>query len=197
MTLSADEVARKKAWRKELLAGRAAARREHDQEARDLQGALLTHLVDSGARTVCAYVPVGSEPGSAEFLDGARRAGLRVLLPIVTGEAPLDWADYTGPDSLRPASYGLSEPAGPRLGASAIGEADTVLVPALAVDRRGTRLGRGGGHYDRSLPLVSAAARLVAVVRDDEFVDELPGEAHDVRVHAVATPRRGVRTLPV
>lgn len=198
MTFSVDEIARKKAWRTSLLADRAAtepAQRAH--EAHALRTSLLAHLADSGAGTVCAYVPVGTEPGSVEFLDAARERGLRVLLPIVTGQHPLDWADYEGPDSLRPASYGLSEPAGARLGADGIGAADAVLIPALAVDRRGTRLGRGAGHYDRSLPLAAQRARLIAVVRDQEFVDELPGEQHDVRVHAVATPEHGVRTLPV
>lgn len=198
MTLSADEIARKQAWRKSLLADRAAVgEARHARDAEALRTGLLAHLADIGARTVCAYVPVGSEPGSAEFLDAAREAGLRVLLPIVTGQQPLDWADYTGPDSLRTAAYGLSEPAGERFGAAGIGAADAVLVPALAVDRNGTRLGRGGGHYDRSLPLVSEGTRLIAVVRDPEFVDDLPGEAHDVLVHAVATPQRGVVALPV
>ena len=62
----------------------------------------------------------------------------------------------------------------------------TVLVPALAVDRQASRLGRGAGFYDRSLGFRDPAARLVAVVRDDELVDELPAEPHDVAMtHAL------------
>nr|BFF01248.1 hypothetical protein GCM10020241_29230 [Streptoalloteichus tenebrarius] len=86
----------------------------------------------------------------------------------------------------------MLEPTGPRLGPEAVGEAEVLFVPALAVDSRGVRLGRGGGYYDRSLPLARPGALLVAVVRDSEFVDELPAEPHDVRVGAVLTPTRGL-----
>ena len=70
-----------------------------------------------------------------------------------------------------------------------------ILVPALAVDRAGVRLGRGAGFYDRSLPLADAAARLIAVVRDDELVARLPAEPHDVRMTHALTPHNGLVTL--
>ena len=73
--------------------------------------------------------------------------------------------------------------------------ASVVLVPALAVDRRGVRLGRGGGYYDRSLSLRRPDAHLVAVVRDEEIVEEVPSEAHDVRMTHALTPRQGVVVL--
>ena len=77
-------------------------------------------------------------------------------------------------------------------------DAGLVVVPALAVDHRGVRLGRGGGHYDRTLPLAGAGTRLVALVGDDELVEgPLPAEPHDVAVHAVWRPRAGVTPLPV
>jgi len=146
---------------------------------------------------VCAYVPVGSEPGSIELIDSLHRRGVRVLLPVAgatdVGE-PLQWGEYR-PGKLIGARYGLQEPAPPRLGADAIAQASAILVPALAVDRAGVRLGRGAGFYDRSLPLADAAARLIAVVRDDELVDRLPAEPHDVRVTHALTPRGGLVTL--
>ncbi len=141
---------------------------------------------------VCAYVAVGTEPWSAAGLDALHAAGHEVLLPVVpTRPAPLDWARYDGPDSLAPARFGLLEPTGPRLGAEAVSRARLVLVPGLAVDRSGTRLGRGAGHYDRTLPLVTAGTPLVMVLDDDELVDELPAEAHDHPVGAVLLPRQG------
>ena len=86
--------------------------------------------------------------------------------------------------------WGLLEPPGPWLPESALAEASVVLVPRLAVDRRGVRLGRGRGFYDRSLARRDPQARLIAVVRDAEFVDELPARAarrtHDARDHAAA-----------
>ncbi|MBW4719092.1 5-formyltetrahydrofolate cyclo-ligase [Saccharothrix obliqua] len=144
-------------------------------------------------QTVCAYLAVGGEPGSAEMLDVLRSAGCRVLLPVVVGDAPLEWAVHDG--ELRPGPFGLLEPAGERLGVAAIAEAAVVLVPALAVDRGGVRLGKGGGHYDRSLPY--ATGPLVALVRDEEFVPELPAERHDVRMNAVLTPGGGLIRLPL
>ena len=74
-------------------------------------------------------------------------------------------------------------------------DATVVLVPALAVDRSGVRLGRGAGFYDRSLALADPAARLVAVVRDDELVDAIPSGPHDVQMTHALTPRQGLVEL--
>lgn len=179
----------KPAWRSRLLAARKAVPAEsRAAEAR----ALATAVISVTGDTVCGYVPVGAEPGSLALLDALVTDGRRVLLPVVTGAEPLDWAEYAGPDSLRPGRYGLREPVGQLLGAAAIGSADVVLVPALAVDRRGIRLGRGGGHYDRSLPLAASATARVAVIRDDEWVQLLPEEPHDMRMTAVLTPGLGL-----
>lgn len=147
--------------------------------------------------TLCGYVPLLGEPGSVELLEDLRAGVRRLLLPVVMGAAPLDWVEYAGAGALRPARFGLLEPAGARLGPGVLAEVDAMLVPALAVDRRGVRLGRGGGHYDRSLPLVAGQAELIGVVRDCELVDELPSEEHDVRLTGVLTPSRGVVRLPV
>lgn len=130
-----------------------------------------------------------------ELITALADAGRRVLLPMVAGAAPLDWAYYAGPDSLVPGPYRLLQPPGPRQGVAAIGQADLVLVPALAVDRAGHRIGRGGGHYDRSLPLARPGTPLVAVVRDEEIVDELPSESHDVPMTAALTPIGGLQRL--
>ena len=124
-------------------------------------------------------------------LDALVTAGCEVLLPVVPDAGPLDWTAYAGPDALAPARFGLLEPIGPRLGTGAVRSAATVLVPALAVDRRGTRLGRGAGHYDRTLVLADPAAELIAVVRDSELVDTLPREPHDVPMTAALSPAAG------
>jgi 5-formyltetrahydrofolate cyclo-ligase len=158
----------------------------------------LEPVVSSGS-TVCAYVPVGTEPGSIEMLDMLLRRSGRVLLPVARNSAdgtpvPLRWGEYR-PDALVPGQWGLLEPAEPVRPASALAEATLVIVPALAVDRRGVRLGRGRGFYDRSLNGRDPQARLVAMVRDVEFVDELPAEPHDVPMTHVITPQRGVMAL--
>lgn len=161
-------------------------------EALSLSTHLTSGRVVRPGQTVCAYVPIASEPGSAQMLDDLNDFGARVLLPIVTGEGPLDWGWYAGKDSLRPGPYGLREPIGEVLGTSALRIADLVMVPALAVDRNGVRLGRGAGHYDQSLPLAANGTEMVAVVRDQEIFEALPSEPHDVRMTAVLTPNRGL-----
>jgi 5-formyltetrahydrofolate cyclo-ligase len=158
---------------------------------------------DATRATVCCYVPITHEPGSLAVLDALHDAGLQVLLPIVPPEdadqpvRALDWALYRGPSSLVAGPYGLRQPAGPGLGPDAITSARLVLVPALAVDRRGVRLGRGAGWYDRTLPLARRGASLVAVVRDVEVVDNLPADEHDVQMSGVLTPHHGLRALPL
>jgi 5-formyltetrahydrofolate cyclo-ligase len=163
--------------------------------------ALTDHLgeIVGPGDTVCAYLPVGTEPGSPQMVDRLRELSARVLLPVTRsgadGEAlALLWGVYV-PGALVAARFGLLEPAEPWLPSSAVAEADMVLVPALAVDRNGVRLGRGGGFYDRSLALCRPGARLVAVLRDEEVVDELPSEAHDVRMTHVLTPKHGLFAL--
>jgi 5-formyltetrahydrofolate cyclo-ligase len=99
---------------------------------------------------IAAYVPVGTEPGGAD-LPEALAAHARVLLPILLPDGDLDWVRYEGPSSLVAAPRGLREPTGSRLGPDAITTASLILVPALAVDHNGARLGKGGGSYDRAL----------------------------------------------
>jgi 5-formyltetrahydrofolate cyclo-ligase len=180
-----------------LLARRTLAPQLHDAEAHALCGHLPAFI--GAGETVCAYVPVGSEPGSIELIDSLRRHDVRVLLPVAHHDAaglpvPLLWGEYR-PGGLVQARFGLQEPAEPWLPADAIAAATAVLVPALAVDRTGVRLGRGAGFYDRSLPLAAPATRLVAVIRDDELVDRLPAEPHDVRMTHALTPNGGLVAL--
>jgi 5-formyltetrahydrofolate cyclo-ligase len=192
--------ASKAALRKQLL----AARRSIADEVRAAEARMLNEhvelLVSSGS-TVCAHVPVGTEPGSIEMLNVLLHRAGRVLLPVARTTAddtplPLRWGEYR-PGALTRGRWGLLEPPGPWLPESALAEAELVFVPALAVDRRGVRLGRGAGFYDRSLSDRDPQARLIATVRDVEFVDELPSEPHDVRMTHALTPERGVITLPI
>ncbi|WP_116450547.1 5-formyltetrahydrofolate cyclo-ligase [Blastococcus litoris] len=169
---------------------RPAAERAAAAEA--VAAALLAGL--RGAGTLAAFVPDPSEPGAGTLPDAYADLGARVLLPVIPAQGRiLDWAVHAG--VLEEGRFGLSQPVGPRLGPTAIAEADAVVVPALAVDRHGIRLGRGGGYYDRALVHARPDAVLVTVVFDDERVDELPREAHDRPVRAVVTPSGGWQEL--
>lgn len=191
----------KAALREQLL----AARRRVADDVRAAEAQLLREklealesVVTSGT-TVCAYVPVGTEPGSIEIVDMLLRRCGRVLLPVARTTAdntplPLSWGEYR-PGTLTTGRWGLLEPARPWLPAAALAEAGLVLVPALAVDRSGVRLGRGRGFYDRSLTGRDPQAPLVALVRDSELLDELPADPHDVPMTHALTPRQGLIAL--
>ena len=177
-----------------------ATRRAYDPALRARDAALLTaaalRLAAEVDGPVCAHLPVGVEPWSLDGVEALREAGHDVLLPVVADrDGPLEWARFTGPDALAPGPFGLREPVGTRLGPSAIGQAPLVLLPALAADLRGVRLGQGGGFYDRSLPLAGRDVRLVVVLGDGELVDDLPAEPHDRMVSAALLPDRGVMML--
>jgi 5-formyltetrahydrofolate cyclo-ligase len=137
---------------------------------------------------IAAYVSFGTEPATPDLLDALRSRRLTVLLPVLRDDLDLDWAAYDGAERLVPGARGLGTPTGPRLGVDAIGTADLVLVPALAVDERGQRLGRGGGSYDRALARVPDGRPVVALLYDGEVLPEVPAEAHDRPVTAAATP---------
>jgi 5-formyltetrahydrofolate cyclo-ligase len=145
------------------------------------------------AATVAAYVSVGREPGTGVLLDELVAAGKRVILPLLQPDNDLDWATYSGSDALVTAGRGLLEPIGEPLGLDAVATADAVLVPGLAVDRTGLRLGRGGGSYDRVLGRVPVGTFTCLVLNDEEILDQVPAAPHDRRVAAAVTERRLVR----
>ncbi|MET9989440.1 5-formyltetrahydrofolate cyclo-ligase [Streptomyces mutabilis] len=190
----------KRSLRRGFLAARNALTTDAVRKAADALAVRALSMPEvAGAHAVAAYVSVGAEPGTRALLDALRARGVRVLLPALLPDNDLDWGEYTGEGSLTRVRHGgrmtLSEPAGERLGPDAVTEADVVLLPGLAVDGRGMRLGRGGGSYDRVLArLERAGARpaLLVLLYDAEVVAHVPEEPHDRPVDAVVTPS-GVR----
>ena len=147
---------------------------------------------------VATYAPVGSEPGGPDLpsvLADALPAGAELLLPVLCDDLDLDWAAWAGPEAMVAAGRGTREPDSPRLGVAAIATAELVVLPALAVDRRGVRLGRGGGSYDRALARVPTAVLTVVPLHDGELLDALPAEPHDLPVRAAVTPSGGLHAL--
>ncbi|QMU72883.1 5-formyltetrahydrofolate cyclo-ligase [Streptacidiphilus sp. P02-A3a] len=194
----------KAALRSRLLAARAALSPEQRQEA---ARALAEHALPllpteplpraDTPPVVAGYVSVGAEPGTRALLDALRARGARVLLPVLLPDNDLDWGRYRGPEHLVRAGRGLLEPDGDRLGPDAVRAAGLLLLPGLAVDRRGVRLGRGGGSYDRVLARLARGggerrARLATLLYDPELLEDVPAEAHDLPVDAAVTPS-GVR----
>ncbi|MEP6759844.1 MAG: 5-formyltetrahydrofolate cyclo-ligase [Sporichthyaceae bacterium] len=184
----------KSALRERLL----SARRARLSATREEAGVAIAHAVlalpeITDSSTVAAYLSIGTEPPTMHLVEGLRSHGVRVVVPVVGDDLDLDWADYVGPDGLAQTSRGLREPAGPLLGVTAVTMADVVLVPGLAVDERGTRLGRGGGFYDRALQRVPAGRPVAVLLYDDEVLPVVPSEPHDRPVTMAVTPHRVLR----
>ncbi|GAA3929815.1 5-formyltetrahydrofolate cyclo-ligase [Actinoplanes auranticolor] len=177
------------ALRNQLLAARRLLTPQDRAKAAAAVQAALKDLLRAQAPTMIAgYVPLGPEPGGPDLPEVL---GDRLILPVLLPDNDLDWVRYAGPDTLRPGRLGLREPSGPRLGVDAVAEATLLIVPALAVDRTGMRLGRGGGSYDRALAR-AGRAYTVALLHDGELLPTVPAEPHDRRVHAVITPAEGL-----
>ena len=183
--------------RRRLVAARAAMSSSSRTEAGRL---IRDHVLEmpevAGAGTIAAYYSVGTEPDTRGLLFALWKRGSYVVLPVLLPDGDLDWASYEGPDSLSPGPRGLLQPAEPVRGTGTVARADVVLVPALAVDRSGQRLGRGGGSYDRALARVGPQVPTIALLYDSELLPRVPSDEHDQPVRAVARPGHGITRLP-
>jgi 5-formyltetrahydrofolate cyclo-ligase len=150
----------------------------------------VLELLDAPGSTVCAYVARAGEPPTAELLNRLLAGGHRVLLPVLLDDLDLDWAELTPSTTLLPGRLGVMEPEGPRMGRDAVAGADLVVCPGLAADRHGTRLGRGGGSYDRVL--ARTPGQRVLLLHDEEILESVPAQPHDQRVDVIVTPARTV-----
>ncbi|HVF19781.1 MAG TPA: 5-formyltetrahydrofolate cyclo-ligase [Mycobacteriales bacterium] len=144
------------------------------------------------ATTVATYAAMPGEIPADLLRDALTARGVRVLLPVLLDDDSLSWRAVTS-DPLVAGPKGTRHPAGPDV---ALSEADVVVVPGLAFDRSGRRLGRGGGSYDRALCHARPDATVVGIAVDEGVVDAVPAEPHDRSVHVVVTPSRVLRTGP-
>jgi 5-formyltetrahydrofolate cyclo-ligase len=181
---SPDVVAAKTSLRREILGRRG----RHTDADRARIAATLAQVfaaefearirgVVTPLRVVALYLSFATEPGTGPLIDWLADQRVRTLAPTLLPDADLGWMDVPDGSSLAP---------------DAITDAEVILVPALAVDLRGHRLGRGGGSYDRALTRVRPGQTVLAVVHDDEVLDAVPFEPHDRVVDGALTPS-GVR----
>jgi 5-formyltetrahydrofolate cyclo-ligase len=183
----------KPGMRSRIQAARTAMTAEEREAARlAIRSHVLSYCADEldPEAGIAAYQPTRTEPGSVELLDRLTDRGHRVLVPVTLPDRDLNWTAWTGPsDRARP-------PAATLLGLDAIAEVALVVVPAYAVDRRGHRLGRGGGSYDRALIRVRPGTPIAALLYPEELVDTVPVDEWDRPVTAVVTPGGWIQLTP-
>ncbi len=178
-----------------------ARRRRSPERRRAVDDAVAAHLLALPsvvrAHRVAAYRSMPGEPGTEALLAGLLGRGVEVLVPVSRGDGSLAWAPHDPAAPTVRSRLGVEEPVGATLADDALGTVDVVVLPALAVDHAGRRLGRGAGYYDRALAALPRRRRplLVAVVHADELVPEVPHEPHDLPVDVVVT-ENGVFRVP-
>lgn len=177
-----DAAKRKQELRAELKAKRQA-QALNLEHASDLMQHLAEVCLANGVSTVACYLPFGTEPDTELFIDWALENGIRVLLPVSNPDGTLHWIDFTG--ETAPGIFGFAEPVGDVVSPA---EIDLAVIPAMAVDSNGNRLGKGKGYYDRALLEMNADTPVVAVIYAHELLSEIPTEDHDHPLDAVVTP---------
>jgi len=140
------------------------------------------------AKAVMAFHPFGAEPDILPFVEEARARGQEIWLPLtVSSERRLVPYRYDGPRMLKQGVYGIWEP-DPALASEAdLSRLDAVLVPGVAFDRQGGRMGYGGGYYDRFLAGLVRRPLLVGIAFSPQVIEAVPREPHDMLLDGLVT----------
>lgn len=181
----------------ELRKALMAARKSHYALGEE-RGRSWIHILEceefEDAKVVTSYISYGTEPSTADLNAELIRRGVTLLMPRMLEDFDLEWVPWSGGEVA--ANGRLSEPVGPAF--TDLSKIDICIVPALHIDGRGNRMGKGRGCYDRALTKLAAATNgeifTLGIVHDGEITEpELPHEAHDVPLKAAATPTAFVR----
>jgi len=145
------------------------------------------------ARRVGLYAALPDEIPTVPLFEALVAAGRTCLFPRARGRRALEYAPVHRLEDLRPGRFGVREP--PADGITPLDAEDVVIVPGVAFDRRGYRLGRGAGYYDRTFPPGEPRRpRLLGVIWSDRLLDSLPHDSHDCGMDAIVTDREWVET---
>lgn len=167
---------------------------EVKEKSQAIQETVKEILRQADARTLMAYVSVRKEVETREFIRCLLAQGVRVAVPLCIPERvdliPCQLEDFER--DLTVGTFGIPEPGEGRRRFVPVEDLQVVLVPGVAFDLSGFRLGHGSGYYDRFLGRLSPKVRKVGLAYDWQIVQELPRETHDVPVDLVVTETRTI-----
>ena len=181
--------------RKTILRSRARLNRDgispesRFASTRSIQKRLTAESLLIPSQLVHSYVNIGSEVGTEELIRSMLRDGQRVACPRVVGKTKLEHIVIQDIDSLISSTLGLREPDLLNTHHADLAEVDVMLVPGLAFDRNGARLGYGRGYYDLALKKLREHRRAIVIglAFDNQLVDKLPQDKHDQLVDLIVT----------
>jgi 5-formyltetrahydrofolate cyclo-ligase len=181
--------------RRDVLAARDAIEpAQRSQAAMAVADRVLELSELATAETVTAFWAFGSELPLDALIERLTARGIVVGLPVIVGN-DIVFRSFTPGDPTAPTAFGAREPTDGR--AIETDRVDVVITPGVAFDRRGRRIGYGGGFYDRFLATARADAVRVGVGYDLQIVEgDLPAGAFDLRVHVIVTPTETIRCAP-
>ncbi|WP_308227811.1 5-formyltetrahydrofolate cyclo-ligase [uncultured Prevotella sp.] len=143
---------------------------------------LLSHPRIKTANTVMLYYSLPDEVDTHTLVDSLLMSGKRILLPRVTGEGTMELRRYTGPSDLAQGAYNIMEPTGEVF--DNYTDIDLAVIPGVAFDKDGNRMGRGKGYYDRLLPKLANTYK-IGICLPFQLVEKIPTDEHDVRMDEV------------
>lgn len=140
---------------------------------------LLAHPHIQAAKIIMLYASLTDEVYTHDLIKQLSAQGKTILLPVVTGEHTMKICYYTGENQVKEGSFGIMEPMGEEF--TNYQQIDVALIPGMAFDKHGNRLGRGKGYYDRFLSQAPSVYK-IGVCFPFQRVDEVPTEENDVRM---------------
>lgn len=180
--LSGDAMPKQRIRQEQLSARVCLSLEQREVLSSRAQQRLLNHDIFADAQTVALYAPIRCEVDTSMLLQAAMKSAKRVVYPRVwrtnAGQTGMDFFEVTSADDLHPGAFGVLEPHTDC--AVSVGEIDLVVVPGVAFDRSGYRLGYGKGYYDRAMRARSAKCVLAGLGYAFQLEADLPREAHDL-----------------
>lgn len=180
----------KKAIRQAVLKKRHALSNEIKRAySAEIKKALFALKEFQEARNIMFFASFGSEVDTSAMITEALRAGKKVSLPRVKDDG-LAIYEITGLEDLVTGYMGIPEPVAKAQRLRSLRDIDIVIMPGVAFDLEGNRLGYGKGYYDRMLSAGGNKPLLVALAFEEQVVEHIPAESHDIKVDAIVTEKR-------